>query len=64
MSGSANKLLACPSCGASMRLFESFPAQSGLPEVHVFECTTCKEMILQDRTRPSAAPHAPAHRVT
>jgi hypothetical protein len=45
-----------------MNLFESFPARSGLPEVHVFECGTCKEMILQDRARQSGAPHT-ANRV-
>jgi transposase-like protein len=58
MSAMANPL-ACPRCGASMHLFESFPARSGLPEVHVFECASCKEMILRDRSRP-AAPHAVA----
>jgi len=60
MSALNDTLLACPGCGASMQLFESFPARSGLPEVHVFECATCKEMILQDRSRHATAPHAPA----
>src|SRR5207244_4515622 len=54
MPASDNVLLACPRCGASMHLFESFPAQSWLPEVHVFECDLCKEMILRDRNPESA----------
>ena len=55
MPASDNVLLVCPRCGASMHLFESFPAQSWLPEVHVFECDLCKEMILRDRSPESAA---------
>jgi len=61
MAVSDRALLACPRCGASMHLFESFPARSGLPEVHVFECDICTEMILRDRTRQSASPHPPAN---
>ena len=33
-----------------MRFFESFPAQGGLPEVDVFACDVCENMILRDRT--------------
>jgi hypothetical protein len=48
----------CPSCGGELRLFESFPARSGLPEVDVFTCDLCEKMILQDPT-PSSATAAP-----
>jgi predicted RNA-binding Zn-ribbon protein involved in translation (DUF1610 family) len=51
-------LLACPFCGKELRFFESFPSQSGLPEVHVFACEACGKMILQDRVPWSAAPGA------
>jgi hypothetical protein len=64
MAGPDSALLSCPQCGAAMNLFESFPARSGLPEVHVFECVMCKEMILQDRTRHAAATHAGRSRLT
>jgi hypothetical protein len=39
----------------AMSFFESFPAQSGLPEVDVFACNVCENMILQDRI-PSSTP--------
>jgi len=51
-------LLACPSCRTTLRFFESFPAQSGLPQVDVFTCDVCESMILQDRTSLSVAPGA------
>jgi hypothetical protein len=55
-SGSDNVLLACPCCGMGMRFFESFPAQNGLPEVDVFACDACENMILHDRIRSFTAP--------
>ena len=48
-------LLACPFCGKELRFFESFPGQSGLPEVDVFTCDECEEMILRDRIPSPAA---------
>ncbi len=51
---SGRNLLTCPTCGTELRLFESFPAQSGLPEVDVFTCDLCEKMILRDRTPSSA----------
>jgi hypothetical protein len=51
-------LLACPFCGKELCFFESFPGQSGLPEVHVFACEACEKMILQDPVPSSAAPGA------
>ena len=58
VSGSDGVLLICPRCGMSMHVLESFPARNGLPEVDVFECEVCEDMILQDRTRSAAAPGA------
>jgi hypothetical protein len=55
-SGSDNVLLACPGCGMGMRFFESFPAQNGLPEVDVFACDACENMILHDRIRSFTGP--------
>ena len=57
-SGSDNVLLACPCCGMGMRFFESFPAQNGLPEVDVFACDACENMILHDRIRSFTAASA------
>ena len=57
-SGSDNVLLACPCCGMGMRFFESFPAQNGLPEVDVFACDACENMILHDRIRSFTGPSA------
>jgi predicted RNA-binding Zn-ribbon protein involved in translation (DUF1610 family) len=48
-------LLTCPYCGNELRFFESFPGQSGLPEVDVFTCDDCEKMILRDRVPSSAA---------
>jgi hypothetical protein len=47
-------LLACPFCGKELHFFESFPGQSGLPEVDLFTCDVCEEMILRDRIASSA----------
>jgi len=49
-------LLVCPFCGKELHFFESFPGQSGLPEVDVFTCDACEKMILQDRTPSAPAP--------
>ena len=57
-SGSNNVLLTCPCCGMGMRFFESFPAQNGLPEVDVFACDACENMILHDRIRSFTGPSA------
>jgi hypothetical protein len=48
--------LDCPRCGVPMHFFESFPARSGLPEVEVFECGACENLILQDRRISSTTP--------
>jgi hypothetical protein len=61
-SGSNSVLPVCPGCGMAMRFFESFPAQSGLPEVDVFACDACESMVLHDRTCsfPTPGPTAPS----
>jgi hypothetical protein len=56
VSAAENTALVCPRCGLPMRFFESFPARGGLPEVEVFECASCENMILQDRKISSTTP--------
>jgi hypothetical protein len=47
-----DRLTACPSCGAPMRLLRTVPTISGLSEMQTFECRVCRlavstEQVLQ-----------------
>jgi transposase-like protein len=41
----AKEVLACPSCGATMRLARITPKFGGLPKLKTFQCVGCNDVL-------------------
>jgi hypothetical protein len=45
----ADRLTACPSCGAPMRFLRTVPTTGDLPEMQTFECRPCRLVVTAEQ---------------